>query len=102
MMKTPVKNNHILLPYRFAIGLHKALKKSKVKSFGKLAKIAGIEPAQMQKISCGMVDVPYSVSIAIADALGITPSEFFSYPEKISEKQAKAFFNYLRNPEKFN
>jgi transcriptional regulator with XRE-family HTH domain len=80
---------------RFAVGLHKALKDSALKSYRKLAKEAELEPAHIQKIANGKKDISLTTTIAIAKALGITYSKLSAYYDNVTEKDTQEFLIYL-------
>lgn len=96
-MKTLAKKNAVLFKLRFAVALHKALKKSSIPNYRKLAKKAGIDLQQMQEIANGRTDVTLTTNLALAEALGISYSKFCSYYDSVKEKDSLAFFEYLRN-----
>jgi len=54
-----------------------------------------MEPAHIQKISVGRLDVTLTTSTAIANALGISYSELSSYYDNLTEKDIEKFVQYL-------
>lgn len=96
-MNPHTKTNASLFQLRFAVALHKALKKSSIPNYKILAKKAGIDPHQMQEIANGRTDVTLTTNLALSEALGISYSKFCSYYDSVKEKNSLAFFEYLRN-----
>lgn len=94
-MKAQGKEDKARIKFRYAAALYKALQKSPFTSFRKLAKEAGMEPAHIQKISVGRLDVTLTTSTAIANALGISYSELSSYYDNLTEKDIEKFVQYL-------
>jgi len=99
-MKAQDKEEKDRIKFRFAAGLHLALKNSKLNSFRKLAKEAGMEPAHIQKISVGKLDISLTKSIAIAAALGISYTELASYYDNVTDKDIQDFLKLLNSQRK--
>lgn len=95
IMKAQEKEEKAAIKFRYAAGLYKALKNSPLKSFRRLAKEAGMEPAHIQKISVGKLDVTLTTNIAIAHALGISYTNLSAYYDNVSEQDIQEFTNYL-------
>lgn len=76
---------------RYAIALNKAFKASGIKSLRKLASLAGMEHAHLQKITKGMFDVTVTTNVAISKALGITYSELAHFFDDVTENELKEF-----------
>ena len=76
---------------RYAVGLSNAFKKSKYKSFRELALNTGFEPSHIQRIAAGKVDVVLTTAIALAEGLGLSPSELFAFYEAATEKEIAEF-----------
>lgn len=94
-MKAQEKEEKIAIKLRYAAGLYKALKDSPIKSYRKLAKEAGMEPAHIQKVSVGKLDVTLTTTIAIAQALGISFSKLSAYYDAVTDADIKEFLAYL-------
>lgn len=99
-MKAQEKEEKAEIKIRYAAGLYKALKNSRLQSFRKLAKEAGMEPAHIQKISVGKLDVTLTTNIAIAKALGITYTELSAYYDNVTGEDLKEFNQYLEEQRK--
>ncbi|MEX6689674.1 helix-turn-helix transcriptional regulator [Danxiaibacter flavus] len=99
-MKAQEKEEKNLLKWRFAVALYKAVKESGIKSFRQLAKEAGMEPAHIQKVSVGKLDVTLTTTIAIANALGISFTDLASYFDGVSKKDEEEFELYLAKQKK--
>lgn len=82
---------------RYAAGLYKALKNSQWSSFRKLAKEAGMEPAHIQKISVGKLDVSLTTNISISNALNISYTALSEYYDSVTEVDLNEFMKYLEN-----
>ncbi len=87
-MKAQEKDDNATIKFRYAVGLYNALKDSSFKSFRKLAKEAGMEPAHIQKNSVGKLDVTLTTNIAIAQALGITLTKLSSYYDNVTDQRS--------------
>jgi DNA-binding XRE family transcriptional regulator len=94
------KEEKIRIKLRYAAALHKALKASPLVSFRKLAKEAGMEPAHIQKISVGKLDVSLTTCIAIANALGLSYTELLAIYDHITEEDIDLFAAYLTRQRK--
>lgn len=94
-MKALEKEEKDNIKLQYAVGLYKALKNSSFKSYRQLAKEAGMEPAHMQKIAVGKLDVTLTTNVAIATALGITYTELAAYFDGITENDTEDFILYL-------
>ncbi|OJW35495.1 MAG: hypothetical protein BGO54_04085 [Sphingobacteriales bacterium 46-32] len=94
-MKAQEREEKVAIKFRYAVGLYKALKNSSLKSFRKLAKEAGMEPAHIQKISVGKLDVSLTTNIAIAQALGISYTDLSAYYDGVTETDTQEFREYL-------
>ena|SRR5258706_15598567 len=94
-MKALEKEDKDRMKFRYAAGLYKALKNSKWTSFRKLAKEAGMEPAHVQKISVGKLDVSLTTSVSIATSLKISYTQLAAYYDEVSEQDLKEFEEYL-------
>jgi len=99
-MKAQGKEDKARIKFRYAAALYKALQKSPITSFRKLAKEAGMEPAHIQKISVGKLDVTLTTSIAIANALGISYSELSTYYDNLTGNDIEVFTQYLTEQKK--
>ena len=84
LMKAQEKDEKDEIKFRFAVALYKALKDSSLTSFRKLAKEAGMEPAHIQKIAAGKLDVTLTTNIAINKALGIKYSQLAEYYDNVT------------------
>ena len=85
-MKTLEKADKQQIKLRYATALAKAMGDSPLSSFRKLAKEAGMEPAHIQKIATGKLDVAVTTSVAIAAALGISYAALAAYYDQVTEK----------------
>ena len=94
-MKSLDKGEKDRIKFRYAAGLYKALKNGPWKSFRKLAKEAGMEPAHIQKISVGKLDVSLTTNISIATALKISYSELSAFYDGVTEQDITDYKNYL-------
>jgi predicted transcriptional regulator len=99
-MKALEKEDKKRIKFRFAVGLYKALQDSHIKSFRKLAKEAGMEPAHIQRISVGKVDVTLTTNIAIAEALKISYSVLAVYYDNVTDDDTVIFLKYLSEQKK--
>lgn len=99
-MKALEKEDKNNIKFRFAVSLYKALLKSRHTSFRQLAKEAGMEPAHMQRISVGKLDVSLTTNISIANALGISYTELASYYDGITKTDEETFIQYLEEQKK--
>lgn len=99
-MKAQEKEEKDLLKLRFAVALYKAVKESGIKSFRQLAKEAGMEPAHIQKVSVGKLDVTLTTTIAIANAMGISFTDLAAYFDNVSKKDEEEFEMYLSKQKK--
>lgn len=95
-MKAKEKEEKQKIRLRFAVGLSNALKDSKYKSYRDLALNTGFEPAHIQRIATGKVDVVLTTAIALAEGLGIKYSELAQYYETVTEKQINNFIEELQ------
>jgi hypothetical protein len=100
IMKAEEKEQKEKIKLQFAAGLFKALRESGVESYRRLAKNAGMEPAHMQRISVGNLDLTLTTSIAIANALGMTFAELAAYFDSITEEELEEFRIYLDSHQK--
>ena len=96
-MKALEKEDKDKIKFNYAVGLYKALKNSQWTSFRKLAKEAGMEPAHIQKISVGNLDVSLTTNIAIATALNISYTELAAYYDGVNENDTQEFIRYLED-----
>ena len=96
-MKAQEKEEKDEIKFQYAVGLYNALKDSSFGSFRKLAREAGMEPAHIQKISVGKLDVSLTTNVAIADALQISYSRLAEYYDNVTEKDREEFVLYLEN-----
>jgi len=99
-MKAQDKEEKDRIKFKFATGLHLALQDSKLNSFRKVAKEAGMEPAHIQKISVGKLDISLTKSIAIAAALGISYTELASYYDKVTDSDIQDYIVHLERQRK--
>jgi plasmid maintenance system antidote protein VapI len=99
-MKAQEKEEKAQIRFRYAVGLYKALQDSSLRSFRKLAKEAGMEPAHIQKISAGKLDVTLTTSIALAKALGISYTVLSAYYDGVTEKDTQAFIQNMEKQKK--
>lgn len=94
-MKALEKSEKENIKLQFAVGLHKALKESSFKSYRQLAKEAGMEPAHMQKIATGKLDVTLTTNFSIALALGISYAELAKYFDNVTKSDREEFNRYI-------
>jgi transcriptional regulator with XRE-family HTH domain len=107
-MKAKEKEDKHKIKLIYAVGLAKALKESKFKSFRDLALNTGFETAHIQRIAAGKVDVVLTTSVALAEGLGITYSELSKYYDQVTESDISRFLedqtkrrkNSLNKPKK--
>ncbi|WP_341840399.1 helix-turn-helix transcriptional regulator [Chitinophaga caseinilytica] len=85
---------------RYATALHKAFKASGLKSFRKIASLAGMEPSHIQRIATGKNDVTLTTNVAISKALGISYGEFAQYYDEVTPGDIKEFVEYLEAQKK--
>jgi transcriptional regulator with XRE-family HTH domain len=100
LMKAQNKAEKDRIKFRFAAALHKALKNSKLGSFRQLAKEAGMEPAHIQRISIGNLDLSLTKIIAISEALGLTFADLADLYVKLTESDLEDFFKSLETQKK--
>lgn len=94
-MKAQDKEEKDLIKFQFAVALNKALQDSELSSFRSLAKQAGMEPAHVQKISVGKLDISFTKCIALADALKMSYTKFSSYYDKVTPQDIKEYEDLL-------
>src|SRR5262245_33448327 len=94
-MKAQEKEEKAKIKFQYAVALYKALQNSSLKSYRKLASAAGMEPAHIQKIATGKLDVTHTTSVAIANALGITYTDLAAYYDGVTEEDTQKFLQYL-------
>jgi len=82
---------------KYATALHYALKKGKFGSLRKLATDSGMEYSHLQRVFSGKVDVSFTTSISVLEALEITPSDFFAIYDTITQMKVEQFIVYLEN-----
>ncbi len=99
-MKAQEKEEKNKMKFRYAVGLYKALQDSPLKSYRQLAKEAGMEPAHIQRISVGKLDVTLTTNVSIANALGFSYTSFSSYYDNITDKDVDEFLEYLEMQKK--
>lgn len=99
-MKAQEKDEKAGIKLQYATALHKALKDSAIKSFRQLAKNAGMEPAHVQRISTGQLDVGITTTIALVQALNLTLTEFGFYFDSVTEKEISEFKKLLEQQKK--
>ena len=99
-MKAQNKAEKDHIKQRFAAALQKALKDSKLDSYRQLAKEAGMEPAHIQKISTGRLDLSLTKIIAISDALGLTFADLADFYVTLTEKDMGDFLQSLETQKK--
>jgi hypothetical protein len=96
-MKAKEKGEKDKIKLRYAVGLARALEDSSFNSFRDLALNTGLEPAHIQRISVGKVDVALTTSISLAEGLGITYAELSSYYDEVTEKQIQEFLKMIES-----
>lgn len=94
-MKAQEKKQKDYIKLRFATALNKALDKSTIRSFRKLATEAGMESSHIQKISVGGLDVTLTTCIAIANALSISYTQLAREYEEVTEEHIKEYQEIL-------
>ncbi|WP_126246209.1 helix-turn-helix domain-containing protein [Chitinophaga rhizosphaerae] len=94
-MKPLELEEKIEIKLRYATALHKAFKASGLKSFRKIASLAGMEPSHIQRIASGKNDVTLTTNVAISKALGITYGEFARYFDEVTSSDIQEFVKYL-------
>jgi hypothetical protein len=77
--------------FRFAAALDIALSESNIPSVRQLSINAKMEPAHLQRIYNGEVDLSLVSIISIIEGLEISNSQFFQYFDIISEKDILNF-----------
>ncbi len=92
-MKAKERAEKLIIKVRYAVGLTKALKESKFNSFRDLALHTGFEPAHIQRIAAGKVDVVLTTNISLAEGLGISYSNLSAYYDRVTEKDILEFLN---------
>lgn len=95
-MSVQTKADKQRIKLRYATALYKALKNSPFKSFRKMAEAGDLEPSHIQKISVGKVNVSLTINVAIADALGISYSEYAAYYDGVTDDDIEQFLKYLK------
>lgn len=95
-MKAQEKEEKAKIKFRYAVALYKALQDSSLQSYRRLASAAGMEPAHIQKIATGKLDITLTTSVAIANAFGITYTDLSAYYDSITEEDTKTFILYLK------
>jgi hypothetical protein len=95
-MKAQEKLEKEKIKLRFATALDKLLIQSGLGSYKKLAEAAGMEPAHIQLISVGQLDVTVTTCIAVANALGISYGELASTYDAISVKDVENYVLVLK------
>ncbi len=95
-MKGKEQNEKEIIKLRFAVALEKALSDSDLKSFRELASASGLEPAHVQRISSGKVDIALTTIVSLADGFGITLTELFAYYDRVTKKDIS---NYNKKKE---
>lgn len=71
---------------RFALCLQKAIEDNEMTLRG-LAAASGLEYTNVQRASVGEVNIALTTIIALAEGLGISPSKFFLYYEKVNQDE---------------
>ena len=99
-MKALEKKEKDNIKFRYAVGLYKAFLKSRHTSYRQLAKEAGMEPAHMQKVSVGKLDVSLTTNISIANALGISYTELAGYYDSVTKADEEIFILNLEEQKK--
>lgn len=96
-MKAKDNSEKESIKLKYATALHHFLKNSKFGSLRKLATDSGMEYAHLQRVFSGKVDVSFTTSISVLEALEISPSDFFAVYDAVTEKRVKEFVLYLEN-----
>lgn len=91
-MKAQEKLEKEKIKLRFATALDKLLTQSELGNYKKLAEAAGMEPAHVQRISVGELDVTITTVVAIASALDLSFGDIASAFDLISPRDIE---NYL-------
>ena len=99
-MKAQNKAEKDRIKLQFAAAISKALKNSRLDSYRQLAKEAGMEPAHIQKISTGKLDLSLTKIIAISDALGLTFADLADFYVNVTEKDMDDFLQSLEMQKK--
>lgn len=107
-MKAKEKEDKQKIKLIYAVGLGKALKESKFKSFRDLAVNTGFETAHLQRIAAAKVDVVLTTSVALAEGLGLTYGQLSKYYDQVTEKDITDFLdeqkkrrkNLIKQPKK--
>lgn len=94
-MKAQEKDEKTEIKLRYATALLKALQNSHLKSFRQFAMEAGMEPAHMQLISTGQLDVALTTSVALANALNIPYSKLATYYDEVTDEDVLNFKKHL-------
>ena len=94
-MKAREKEEKDKIKLRYAVGLARALANSKYNSFRDLALQSGLEPAHIQRISVGKVDVALTTCISLAEGLGISYTELSTYYDKVTDKDIQDFLQAM-------
>ena len=94
-MKAKEKPEKDKIKLRYAVALTKALEDSRFNSFRDLALQSGLEPAHIQRISVGKVDVVLTTCIALAEGLGITYALMSTYYDKVTDKEIQEFIKAI-------
>ncbi len=81
---------------RFAAALDMALSESNIPSVRQLSVNAKMEPAHLQRIYNGEVDLSLITIISIIEGLDISSEQFFHYYDKLSEKNIENFKHKLK------
>lgn len=90
-MKPKDGKEKLNIKLKFAACLQKALKDSEFKSFRELALSIGFEPAHMQRIATGKVDLAFTSVISLAEGLGISFNKLAFYFDSLSSDDISKF-----------
>jgi hypothetical protein len=99
-MKAKDQEEKDLIKLRFAVALDKAMQNLEIPSVRNLSLQANMEPAHLQRIATGQVDVSLVTIITIIEALNIMPSDFFTFFDAVTDKDIKEYHKKLEKQRK--
>lgn len=94
-MKAKERTEKDKIKLRYSTAFNKALNDSEFKSFRELALSVGLEPAHIQRIATGKVNVVLTTVIALVEGLGISFNVFGKYYDEVSESDIMQFLEAL-------
>lgn len=94
-MKAKETSEKDLIKLKYATAIYLVLKIGGFPSVRQIAAESGMEQAHLQRVFSGKVDVSFTTSISVIEALKISASKFFQTYDSVTKNDIEEFKEYL-------